>query len=785
MLEKVVSILKKAAESDRFCMQLTTEYDSLSLRVEPLGLVPFPIFPSFAQALIQTAQPSQFGRREETLYDPKVRDVWEIPASRIHIENTQWNSTLKPILEQLQKKMDFPEKGSLTAELHNMLIYEPGQFFVGHQDSEKIDGMVATLVVLLPSPFTGGALVVDQHGDKQSFPAPSAADKQLTFMAFYADCHHEVQKVQTGYRIALTYNLVFNKAHSQVSPAKSNPELNTELKNYFSEAPLSPKTPYSSIHPRWLVYLLDHQYTQRSLTFQGLKGADRARVAELLAAANDLGLTAHLALADIHETWNAEEEGGGWRRRRYRRSWSSDYEDEEDDLDSAGGGIKEGNYSLTDLIEDTYILHHWLDKSDKVTEFGKHRVYKEMVCWTKAVDEFKPFQSEYEGFMGNYGNTLDRWYHRAAIILWRGDSEYASLFAIDERAAFRKIRKVLDGDVMSGRSALMQILPQWTDRNGLKGSFLESSLVFETAGAAKNQELASNLMSPLNLEALTKESKDSFIQLIETYGESWGLQQLREWSKKPSGYYDCYIKDLLSFVKSLPSDYRVLSSWVLEYQLSCLVVDNVRAERETSIRTLKERQTERMDFVTDLLTSASVSKFPELHKRLVQHLLAHPRLYPALELAKLLQKLELSWDGDSPQEWGHGQLLTQVRARLEKEMLASERKEGDWSLQEKSHCQCDDCKELQRFLSSANTQKLIWPLAKDRRQHIHSVIDGMDIPVTHVTHHVGSPHKLVLTKTPALMRDAEVRVQRLGEALRELEKFVLEPGGSESGDQRS
>jgi len=29
-----------------------------------------------------------------------------------------------------------------------------------------------------------------------------------------------------------------------------------------------------------------------------------------------------------------------------------------------------------------------------------------------------PFDSEYTGFMGNWGNTLDRWYHRAAIVIW-------------------------------------------------------------------------------------------------------------------------------------------------------------------------------------------------------------------------------------------------------------------------------------------------------------------------------------------------------------------------------
>lgn len=31
---------------------------------------------------------------------------------------------------------------------------------------------------------------------------------KLTFVAFYADCHHQVRPVSAGHRIALTYNLM-------------------------------------------------------------------------------------------------------------------------------------------------------------------------------------------------------------------------------------------------------------------------------------------------------------------------------------------------------------------------------------------------------------------------------------------------------------------------------------------------------------------------------------------------------------------------------------------------
>jgi len=57
-----------------------------------------------------------------------------------------------------------PDQSRLRADLHDVLIYAPGQFFQSHQDSEKCDGMVATLVVVLPSPHKGGGLIIDHQG---------------------------------------------------------------------------------------------------------------------------------------------------------------------------------------------------------------------------------------------------------------------------------------------------------------------------------------------------------------------------------------------------------------------------------------------------------------------------------------------------------------------------------------------------------------------------------------------------------------------------------------------
>jgi hypothetical protein len=67
--------------------------------------------------------------------------------------------TLTSQLDRIRRDLGLPEGCRLKAQLHNLLVYAPAQFFVPHQDSEKTDDMIGTLVVSLPSRFSGGAIL--------------------------------------------------------------------------------------------------------------------------------------------------------------------------------------------------------------------------------------------------------------------------------------------------------------------------------------------------------------------------------------------------------------------------------------------------------------------------------------------------------------------------------------------------------------------------------------------------------------------------------------------------
>ncbi len=87
---------------------------------------------------------------------------------------------------------------------------------------------------------------------------------------------------------------------------------------------------------------------------------------------------------------------------------------------------------------------------------------------------------------------------------------------------------------------------------------------------------------------------------------------------------------------------------------------------------------------------------------------------------------------------------------LDKALSAPPRTVGDWSITTQLGCKCELCTRLDRFLRSSSEQQLEWPLAKDRRAHVHGTITSHELPVNHVTRRTGSPYTLVLTKTRAL-----------------------------------
>jgi hypothetical protein len=83
--------------------------------------------------------------------DTKVRKTFELSPDRFQISD-EWNAQVAAVVAQVSDKLGLPP-GELHAELYKLLVYRRGGFFKPHRDSEKHDGMVASLIIVLPNPF--------------------------------------------------------------------------------------------------------------------------------------------------------------------------------------------------------------------------------------------------------------------------------------------------------------------------------------------------------------------------------------------------------------------------------------------------------------------------------------------------------------------------------------------------------------------------------------------------------------------------------------------------------
>ncbi len=758
MLQHVSEQLAQITAPGTFATRRTSAADDLDLRVEGIGRVALPISGVMARRLCAVARPARYGFKDETRLDDRIRDTWEITKSRVTIDQRRWKKTFLPQLEQIRRDLGLPDGCLLRAELHNLLVYEPGQFFVTHQDSEKTDDMIGSLVVILPSDFTGGAMVIEHHDEKVAF---RGSGTKLTFIAFYADCHHEVRPVKKGYRVALTYNLIVEGDPTTVATPVPTSQIDalTRCVGDFFETPLPPRwgNQPAPQPPDRLVYLLDHQYTQKGLAWKRLKNADAVRVAALRDVAGRLDCEIFLALADVHETWSCEEDDAEYGRYGSRRSRRR-YEEEED-----GEGSE--TPALIELFDSEIELRHWIGSatSDERQEEIASGIDIDHVCYTKASVDLEPFASEHEGYMGNWGNTVERWYHRAAVVLWPRERTFVIRAKASPRWAIGEVAKTLKaGDVDEARRMVERLLPFWgqvADRVEGRG-FLDTLRIAE--GLA-SPDLAASLLEPFALDRLIpKTAMRRLVALLERYGLAWCRALLGRWASQNRRGEGA---SRVAWLVSLPDLCRALRSgdspqglelaqWLAREQWAWVVGEHQRLRKHIHPKQALDALTSLSKPILGVLESSLISKNPDLHREMLRFLTSAETAYPARAQVHLLRTAHERYPPDALSGLGLGALHRHCMLDLTTRLRTPARTKDDWSLSDPIRCTCTLCGTLTRFLVAPDQIRFEWPLAKDHRAHIHGIVDAHDLPVSHTTRRAGRPFTLVLMKTDALFERA-------------------------------
>lgn len=774
--ERLADLLGEVSARGSFSTQRMAPLDDLDLEVRGLGPLVFPVPESQAEQLCRLGRPARYGRGTETLVDPRVRDTWEIPKSRVRIDRRRWNRTLVPMLERLGGDLGLPAGCALSAEWHSMLVYAPGQFFVTHQDSEKDDAMVGSLVVTLPSSFTGGALVVDHGSERATY---RSSKKSLSFVAFYADCRHQIRPVTSGYRVVLTYNLLLRGNPTTGATSAAPPEtveaLTRCLEEHFTTPPPPPRFPGTgrAAPPNRLVYLLDHEYTARSLGWSHLKGDDTHRAAVLRGAAERANCDVVLALADVHETWSASEPDwdGPWSGRS-RSHWDGDREDDDFDEDrwaprGARPTVDGDDYELEELVDWGIILDAWVTPSGNKAEPIATAVADTEVCATTPSGDLRPYASEYEGYMGNYGNTLDRWYRRAAMVVWPRQraftvrAEASPAWALDALSARLRSKDIAEAQAMAASLA-----PFWDRVAGgeQRRGFLTKTL--RVAGRLREPDVAAMLLSPVRVEMLTPSHAPALAALAEHYGEDWAADLIAGWFAgrrawaPPGSDRPAWAASLVGLCEALQARGAPGTA------IARLLVDRswdwlgheLDRRREVPAPSHRDRALAELSRpIVAVLHSTATMDDADLRDQ-VTGSLCHD--HDDLLLGCLLQALRAAGTLSPATRTAAGldaiahHCARQLAARLARPPRAKD----DWSIDLPGECQCQLCQTLGQFLADHDQPTIEWPLAKDGRRHVHSRIDSTELPVLHQTRRTGRPYTLVLTKTEEIFqRDRRAR----------------------------
>lgn len=142
--------------------------------------------------------------------------------------NLPLTSTLElanhPILDAIRTAL-FPRlaSGQYLVAVRDLLELVPtGGHMCPQRRLPQEEGKVATIIVTLPVRYRGGALVIhDFEGNEEKYYGRGGKPGDLEWTAFLADCDHEVETVQRGVRLTISYNVFLRTFGPSPTPSQS------------------------------------------------------------------------------------------------------------------------------------------------------------------------------------------------------------------------------------------------------------------------------------------------------------------------------------------------------------------------------------------------------------------------------------------------------------------------------------------------------------------------------------------------------------------------------------
>ncbi|HVX13657.1 MAG TPA: 2OG-Fe(II) oxygenase [Pirellulales bacterium] len=745
-IEWLTNAIGRAIRSAKFCVAGCLPVVDPGLEVEELGPVDFPLKRGVAKQLIASCRVAPYGKGTRTLVDTKVRNTFELDPKQFRLGD-QWNSAVSDATRTVAQQLGLPAD-RLEARLYKLLVYEKGGFFLPHRDSEKQNRMVASLIVVLPNQFEGGRLIIRHGAEKQALNfEEAAAGKSPCFAAFYADCEHEVERVTRGVRMALAYNLVLKptrgKSSPTASPAAPIDALAESIESWIAWQPGEP-----------LVFALEHHYTQRGLSLDLLKGGDRKLAELIVSAAERADCFVHLAQVQRHlQQWADDGSFGRGYRYGYDRT-------------------PRGKIEIGETYEDGLSGTQWTDIRGKKQPWEEISLELSAIVSSTPLEDWQPTSEQFEGYTGNAGNTLDRWYHRSAIVVWHRDHHFdvvlrsgafksVPLFCLMAAKLAKTSKKRLEDARRDCLRFARAIISHWPRRSVRYGSFAAQE-------NSPPDDFAKHLLMLHDRDTIAM-----FLFKLAEQDQSLSLTSFVVAACREFGWnaFAHELKHLLSPRSDIHGrqevpfrDIEWLSAFCcgngvgpdqasLAEELCALAVERFCAPyppQSTYYSPHDRREPSVSEKSLPLLLKALLSGGRDADVsqviRFVQQAPDEFRLgqcqIPALK--ELIPWSEKQFGRVHPQlaSW-----LAFVRKYLESATAIPPKPPTDWARPANADCQCQFCTRLNAFLADPANEVGRIAAREDARWHVIGTINRHQCDVKHALERKGSPYSLVLTKT--------------------------------------
>lgn len=715
------------------------------LQIEGVGTISFPVPAVQAEALVAMAERAPYGKGARTLVDSGVRNCWQIDPKRVHPGGRTWADTFGRILELATEGLGCP---GLRAELYKLLVYEPGGFFVSHRDTEKEDGMVATLVVAFPAAGSGGDLVIRHQGRETVVDMNLSEPSELAYAAFYADCEHEILPVTEGYRICLVYNLVLTESESFGAP-DYEPQV-AALASVLSDWSRDPE------RSKKIVWLLEHDYSAAGLSFETLKNMDAAVARVLGEAAERAGCATYAALVHTEETGSAESYGYD--------PWDSESEDDAD-------------FEVVEVVEVANWLDSWAAPGGGRPDYGNVPVLDGELMPIGGLDDAEPDQQRLHEATGNGGASYERSYLHAALVVWPRAETLDVLVQGGIAGAMEFVAGEAGGSGPA-RALAVRLVDLWPQKKWKDSQWhANCSRGIELLHSIGDAVLLSRFLREVLLPDYDPGVNDALVAAStgldpESMREFLSGLASRHFGRSSAGILDLTWRLCERLAGDEPWDGIFRST--VRAACESLPLALTREKPDRSAWSVPDRQRLGAEGVRDLFRLAWRFGLESLADEAAELIAARSEgASPDRELPQALERLKKVRGEGAAYETLWRRAADFLLARSETPPMSP----SDWTISDNVSCKCEHCKELRAFCRDPVAKVHRFSVRGDLRAHLMARIDESRLDIDYEEEQQGRPYKLKCTKNRASF---ERRLEEYAEDVEEMRRLVAAAGKASS-----